>query len=153
MVDRANWRAASTRQDGIRPQFSQGTGRYGHVVVILRDKRVQQNRQISKPSLLQAQILSIHTNAQENKLPKSDAKRQYGGGGSRMGLTVITWHFTWHFHLENCVPFWTPQFKKDTSKGDQSQWRVPRSLGAGALREEAEILVLFSQERGSFRDT
>lgn len=58
MVDRVNWRAVSTCQDGIRPQFPQGTDRSGDVVAALRDKGAQRNRQILKSNLLQAQIPS-----------------------------------------------------------------------------------------------
>jgi len=55
-------------------------------------------------------------------------------------------------HLEYSVQFWAPQF--DINKLEEFQWRDPSCLGAGALilRGEAEILALFSMERGSFRD-
>lgn len=79
-------------------------------------------------------IYTVHLNAQENKLPKSDAKRQYRRGGSKMDMTLITWLYTC---IWNAVSSFGPHNsrKKPTNQLVQFQWRAPSCLEAGALTQ------------------
>jgi len=59
-------------------------------------------------------------------------------------------------HLEYCVQFWAPQFKKDEELLERVQWRATRMTGGLkhlSYRESLRELVFFSLKKRKRRQT